>query len=355
MRNKIVLITGITGQDGSYLTEFLLKKNYKIHGLKRRTSIKNSPRIDKIYNKIILHEGDITDSIFITSLINKVKPNEIYHLAAQSDVHFSFNNPEFTTDVNAKGTLNILEAVRILKMQNKVKIYQASTSELFGKVQQIPQSEITPFYPRSPYGVSKLYSYWVCVNYREAHNMFVCNGILFNHESERRGENFVTRKITIGLSNLAFGFQKYLLLGNLNAKRDWGHAADYVEVMWKMLQQKKPKDYVISSDEHHSVREFIEIAAQKIGIEIKWKNKGINEIGIIKKCNVKKTPSLKVNDIIIKVNKKYFRDSEVENLLGNSKKSRKELNWKPRFSFDDLVTKMIDNDYKIAKKKYLSK
>ena len=355
MKKKVALITGITGQDGSYLSEYLLKKKYIVHGLKRRTSIKHSPRIEKINSKVEIHEGDITDSIFITSLIKKVKPVEIYHLAAQSDVHFSFDNPEFTTDVNAKGTLNILEAVRILKFHKITKIYQASTSELYGRVQKIPQDEKTPFYPRSPYGISKLYAFWICINYREAHNMFVCNGILFNHESERRGENFVTRKITLGLANLAFGFQKYLELGNLNAKRDWGHAEDYVKVMWKMLQQHKPDDYVISSDKQHSVRDFIEIASKKIGLKIKWVNKGINEYGVIIKLDKKITPALKINQKIIKINKKLFRNSEVDNLLGNSKKSRKKLNWRPKYSFDDLVTKMTMNDYKKAKDLFNSK
>ena len=344
---KKALITGITGQDGYYLTKFLLKKGYQVHGIKRRTSLINTQRIDEFFNDKNLHNknftlyhGDMTDSSSLISILNKVKPNEIYNLAAQSHVKVSFEIPEYTANSDAIGVLRLLEAVRSANLINKTKIYQASTSELYGKVKDTPQNENTPFYPRSPYGVAKLYAYWIVVNYREAYNFFACNGILFNHESPLRGETFVTRKITIGLSKIKLGLQKNLILGNLDAKRDWGHAKDYVEAMWKMMQLKKPDDFVIATGKQYSVREFVNIAAKNLDINIKWIGKGINEKGIDKKTG----------KIIIKVGKNYFRPTEVETLLGDSKKAKKILKWQPKITFNQMVKEMIESDYNEQKK-----
>ena len=342
---KKAIITGVTGQDGSYLAEFLLKKNYEVHGIKRRTSLINTQRVDHLYEEpqfksrsFILHHGDLTDSTSLIRIIQQVQPDEIYNLAAQSHVAVSFEEPEYTANSDAIGTLRILEAIRILKLQKKTKFYQASTSEMFGKVQNIPQSEKTPFYPRSPYAVAKLYAYWITVNYREAYNIFACNGILFNHESPVRGETFVTRKITKGLSKIKLGLQSVLYLGNLDAKRDWGHAKDYVEMQWLMLQQKKPEDFVIATGKQYTVRDFINLASKKLGLKIEWRGKGLNEVG-----------SYKGKDII-KIDKRYFRPTEVEDLLGDPSKAMKKLGWRPKISFEDLVAEMVDSDLKICKK-----
>ena len=338
---KKALITGITGQDGYYLTKLLLKKGYQVHGIKRRTSLINTQRIDEFFNDKNLHDkrftlyhGDMTDSSSLISILNKVKPNEIYNLAAQSHVQVSFEIPEYTANSDAIGVLRLLEAVRSANLIDKTKIYQASTSELYGKVREIPQNEKTPFYPRSPYAVAKQYAYWIVVNYREAYNFFACNGILFNHESPLRGETFVTRKITIGLSRIKLGLQKNLVLGNLNSKRDWGHAEDYAEAMWKMMQQKKPDDFVIATGKQYSVRDFVNISAKNLGINIKWVGKGINEKGVDKKTG----------KIIVKVGKKYFRPTEVDSLLGNSNKAKKILKWKPKYTINQLVDDMINNN-----------
>ena len=356
MKNKVALITGITGQDGSYLAEFLLKKDYIVHGIKRRSSSFNTERIDDIYQdphvkkrNFFLHFGDLSDGSSLAEIIKKCQPDEIYNLGAQSHVSVSFDIPEYTTDINAMGILRILEIVRNSKELKKTKIYQASTSELYGLVRETPQSEKTSFYPRSPYGVAKLYAYWICKNYREAYGIFVCNGILFNHESKRRGETFVTRKITRGLTNIAIGLDKCLYLGNLDAKRDWGHAKDFVEMQWLMLQQKKPKDYVISTGIQSSIREFVNKSCAKLGIKIKWTGRGLKETAVVTKVDKELSPKISTGDIIIKVDKKYFRPSEVQELLGDSSKARRELKWKPSITLDQLVSEMIDNDYKRAK------
>ena len=330
---KVALITGITGQDGSYLAELLLYKGYEVHGIIRRASQINTQRIDHLYQNVKLHYGDLTDSTNIVRVIQKVQPDEIYNLGAQSHVKVSFEMPEYTADVDAMGTLRILEAVRLLGMEKRVRIYQASTSELYGLVQETPQRETTPFYPRSPYGVAKLYGYWITKNYREAYGMYACTGILFNHESPRRGETFVTRKITRGLSKIHSGQQEILELGNLNAKRDWGHARDFVEAMWLMLQQEKPEDYVIATGVQYSVREFVEKAGPYFGMNIVWEGEGLDEVGIDK--NTGKT--------IIRVNPKYFRPAEVETLLGDATKAKEKLGWEPKISFDQLVKDMCVN------------
>jgi GDPmannose 4,6-dehydratase len=331
---KVALITGITGQDGSYLAELLLEKGYKVHGIVRRASLINTHRIDHIYDSITLHYGDLTDSTNLVSVIQQVQPDEIYNLGAQSHVKVSFEMPEYTGQTDALGTLRILEAVRLLGMENKTRIYQASTSEMFGMVQEIPQKETTPFYPRSPYGCAKVYGYWITKNYREAYDIYACTGILFNHESPRRGETFVTRKITRGLKAISEGRQKLLRLGNLDAKRDWGHAKDFVQAMWLMLQQDKPDDYVISTGVEHSVREFVEKAAPYFGYDIEWHGKGEDEIGMDKKT--KKS--------IIVVDPKYYRPTEVETLLGDSTKAKESLGWTPQYSFSDLVKEMCENE-----------
>jgi GDPmannose 4,6-dehydratase len=327
---KIALITGITGQDGSYLAELLLEKGYEVHGIIRRASQINTQRIDHIYDQLNLHYGDLTDSTNIVRVIQKVKPDEIYNLGAQSHVKVSFEMPEYTADVDGMGTLRVLEAVRLLGMEDRVRIYQASTSELYGLVQETPQKETTPFYPRSPYGCAKLYGYWITKNYREAYGMYACTGILFNHESPRRGETFVTRKITRGLSRISTGEQQFIELGNLNAKRDWGHAKDFVEAMWLMLQQDKPEDYVIATGVQYSVREFVEETAPYFGMNIVWEGEGLDEVGIDKLTG----------RTVIKVNPKYFRPAEVETLLGDPSKAKQNLGWEPKISFTQLVEDM---------------
>jgi len=338
---KKALITGITGQDGSYLAEFLLSKGYEVHGIKRRTSLINTGRIDHLFQdnhepnlKFILHHGDLTDSTSLIRIIQEVQPDEIYNLAAQSHVKVSFEEPEYTANSDALGALRILEAIRILKLVKKTKYYQASTSELYGAVKQSPQNEETPFYPRSPYGVAKLYAYWITINYREAYGIYACNGILFNHESPVRGETFVTRKITRALARIKLGLQKTLYLGNLNAKRDWGHAKDYVEVQWLMLQQDKPSDFVIATGKQYSVRDFINLAAKNLDMKIEWKGKDEDEIGIYK------------NEEIIKIDTNYYRPTEVESLLGDASKAKKELGWEPKISFEELVKEMVEKDLK---------
>ncbi len=340
---KKALITGVTGQDGSYLAEFLLNKDYEVHGIKRRTSLINTDRIDHLYQdpfenhrKFILHHGDLTDSTSLTRIIQEVQPDEIYNLAAQSHVAVSFEQPEYTANSDALGALRILEAIRILKLEKKTKFYQASTSELYGSVKEVPQNENTPFHPRSPYGVAKLYAYWITVNYREAYGIYACNGILFNHESPVRGETFVTRKITRGLARIKLGLQKNLYLGNLNALRDWGHAKDYVEAQWLMLQQKEPDDFVIATGKQYTVKDFINLAAKNLNMVFEWKGKGLNEVGLL---NGKE---------IVKVDPRYFRPSEVENLLGDPTKAKEKLNWDAKISFENLVQEMIEEDLKIA-------
>jgi GDPmannose 4,6-dehydratase len=327
---KVALITGITGQDGSYLAELLLEKGYQVHGIIRRASLINTHRIDHIYDSINLHYGDLTDSTNLVRVIQQVQPDEIYNLGAQSHVKVSFEMPEYTGMVDGLGTLRILEAVRLLGMEDKTRIYQASTSELYGLVQEIPQKETTPFYPRSPYGVAKLYGYWIVKNYRESYGLHASSGILFNHESPRRGETFVTRKITRGLSSISVGQQDVLYLGNLNAKRDWGHAKDFVEAMWLMLQQDEPDDYVIATGEQYSVREFVEAAAPYFGMKISWEGEGLDEVGIDKLT--KRT--------VVKVSPKYFRPAEVETLLGDATKAKEKLGWEPKISFEQLVEDM---------------
>ena len=342
-KNKKALIFGITGQDGSYLAEFLLDKKYIVHGVKRRSSSLNTERVDHIYeinNKsFFLHYGDVTDAISIHKLINLIKPDEIYNLSAQSHVAVSFMIPSYTANVDALGCLNILEAIKTSNLTKKIKFYQAGTSEMFGKVLEIPQTEKTPFYPRSPYGVAKVFSHWITINYRESYKMFACNGILFNHESPRRGETFVTRKITIGLAKIKLGLQKKLFLGNLYAKRDWGHAKDYVEAQWLMLQQKKPDDFVIATGKQYSVKHFINIVAKELDMKITWRGKGINEKAYDQK-----------NNIIIECNKRYFRPNEVDTLLGNPSKAKKILKWKPKITIKQLAKEMVQNDLNLLSK-----
>ena len=331
MMSKVALITGITGQDGSYLAELLLKKGYEVHGIVRRASLINTHRIDHIYEQIHLHYGDLTDAMSVTNLIKDVEPDEIYNLGAQSHVKVSFEIPEYTAQVDGLGTLRVLEAVRLLGMEMKTRVYQASTSELYGEVQQTPQTETTPFYPRSPYGVAKLYGYWIVKNYRESYGMHCSSGILFNHESPRRGETFVTRKITRGLSRISVGEQECLYLGNLNAKRDWGHAKDYVEAMWLMLQQDEPDDYVIATGEQYSVKDFVDKASPFFGFNIEWMGEGDLEFGY--DWNTKRK--------VIAVDKKYFRPAEVESLLGDASKAKQKLGWEPKISFDQLIEDMV--------------
>ena len=344
---KTAFITGVTGQDGAYLAEFLLKKGYHVHGLKRRASSFNTDRVDHLYQdphendvRFKLHYGDLTDSTNLIRIIQEIQPDELYNLAAQSHVAVSFETPEYTANSDALGTLRLLEAIRILGLENKTKFYQASTSELFGKVQEIPQTEKTPFYPRSPYAVAKLYSYWITVNYREAYNMYTCNGILFNHESPVRGETIDTRKITRALARIKLGLQENMFLGNMSAKRDWGHAKDYVKMQWLMLQQETPEDFVIATGVQHSVREFVEIAAAELGMEMEWQGEGLDEIGIEK--NSGKT--------IVRVDSRYFRPTEVETLLGDPTKAKEKLGWVPEITFEELVKEMIVEDMKIAER-----
>lgn len=348
---KVALVTGVTGQDGAYLTALLISKGYVVHGIKRRASLFNTARIDHLYRdpheedvRFFLHHGDVTDSSNLIRVIQQTKPDEIYNLAAQSHVAVSFEEPVYTANSDALGTLRLLEAIRILGMEKHTRFYQASTSELFGKVQETPQSETTPFYPRSPYGVAKLYSYWITVNYREAYGIYACNGILFNHESPVRGENFVTRKITRGLARIKLGLQETLYLGNLDAKRDWGHAKDYVEAMWQMLQQDMPEDFVVATGVQHSVREFVTIAGKELGIDIAWKGEGLDETG----CDLSGRP-------IVRVDPRYFRPSEVDTLLGDASKARERLGWEPKTSFAELVSEMVREDLKSAERDQLVK
>ena len=359
---KKALITGITGQDGSYLLEFLLKNGYQVHGIKRRASSFNTQRIDHIYqnqllkkNQLKLHYGDLTDSSSLTRIIRDIEPDEIYNLGAQSHVAVSFEAPEYTADVDAIGTLRILEAIRFLGLEKKSRFYQASTSELYGLVQETPQKETTPFYPRSPYAVAKLYAYWICVNYREAYGIFACNGILFNHESPRRGETFVTRKITRGLTNIALGLEDCLYLGNLSSLRDWGHAKDYVKMQWMMLQQENPKDYVIATGKQHSVREFVLWAASALGIELEFVGKGIDEVGVVAAVSSEYPLKVSVGQKIIKVHPRYFRPSEVDSLLGDASKAKKELGWKSEITVQEMCKEMIEEDYKVASRFMLLK
>ena len=355
---KKALITGITGQDGSYLAEFLLEKGYEVHGVKRKSSSLNTQRIDHIYDdphnlnpKMILHYGDLTDSLNITKLIAMIEPDEIYNLAAQSHVAVSFDTPEYTANVDALGTLRILEAIRFLNLIDRTKLYQASTSELYGLVQETPQNEETPFYPRSPYGVAKLYAYWIIKNYREAYGMFACNGILFNHESSRRGETFVTRKITRGLSNIYYGKEECLYLGNLDSLRDWGHAKDFVKMQWMMLQQDQPEDFVIATGEQHSIRDFLLMSAQQIGLKIEFIGRGLDEVcKVVSIENKDKKSHINPGDIIVRVDEKYFRPSEVESLLGDASKAKYKLGWSPSVSIEELCREMMEEDMKIVQK-----
>ena len=344
---KVALITGITGQDGSYLAEFLLEKGYEVHGIKRRTSLFNTDRIDHLYQdlhekslRFILHHGDLTDSTSLIRIIQEVQPDEVYNLAAQSHVAVSFEEPEYTANSDALGALRILEAIRILGLEKKTKFYQASTSELFGEVQETPQNEKTPFHPRSPYAVAKLYAYWITINYREAYGIYACNGILFNHESPIRGETFVTRKITRALARITLGLQDTLYLGNIDAKRDWGHAKDYVEMQWLMLQQDKPEDFTISTGVQYTVRDFVNIAAEELGIKLKWSGTGIDETAI----------DVTTGKTIVQIDSRYFRPTEVETLLGDSTKAREKLGWVPKISFKELVKEMVLHDFNEAKK-----
>ena len=347
---KRALITGITGQDGAYLAEFLLKKGYEVHGIKRRASSFNTARVDHLYRdpheaavRFFMHYGDLTDSTNLIRIIQEVQPNEIYNLAAQSHVKVSFEKPEYTANTDALGTLRILEAIRILKMEEKCRFYQASTSELYGKVQEIPQNETTPFYPRSPYAAAKLYAYWITVNYREAYGIYACNGILFNHESPLRGETFVSRKISRALARIKTGLQEVIYMGNLDARRDWGHARDYVEMQWLMLQQDEPEDYVIATGEQYSVRDFIEAAAKRLDLSISWQGQGIDEKGI----------NEETGRVMVAVDSKYFRPTEVQELLGDASKAQQKLGWKPRISFQELVAEMVDADLIEAHRDYL--
>ena len=356
MKNK-ALITGITGQDGSYLAEFLLEKGYEVHGIKRRASSFNTQRIDHIYEdshgdsqNFFLHYGDLTDSSNLTRILSEIEPDEVYNLGAQSHVAVSFESPEYTADVDAIGALRLLEAIRFLGLENKTRFYQASTSELYGLVQETPQKETTPFYPRSPYAVAKLYAYWITVNYRESYGLYACNGILFNHESPRRGETFVTRKITQGLANIAQGNNSCLFMGNLDALRDWGHAKDYVRMQWLMLQQDRPEDFVIATGQQYSVRDFIIWSAEALGIEIAFEGTGVNEIGIVKSIKGPDAPSVKAGDTIVKIDPRYFRPAEVETLLGDPTYAKEKLNWVPEISAQEMCKEMISSDLIEAKK-----
>jgi GDPmannose 4,6-dehydratase len=365
MFKKVALITGITGQDGAYLAEFLLKKGYVVHGMKRRSSLFNTDRIDHLYQdphvenrNFILHYGDLTDSTNLIRIIQLVQPDEIYNLAAMSHVAVSFETPEYTANADGIGTLRILEAIRILGLEKKTRFYQASTSELYGLVQEIPQKETTPFYPRSPYAVAKLYGYWITVNYREAYGIYACNGILFNHESPLRGETFVTRKITRAMARIALGLQDCLHLGNMNSLRDWGHARDYVEMQWLMLQQDTPEDFVIATGVQYSVRDFVNAAAKELGIALRWEGEGVDELGIVEAIEDRgqrteggpAISKLSVGDVIVRVDPRYFRPTEVETLLGDPTKAKEKLGWTPKTSFEDLVAEMVRGDFEEAQK-----
>ena len=359
---KVALITGITGQDGSYLAEFLLGKGYEVHGIKRRASLFNTDRIDHIYQdphtpnpKLILHYGDLADTSNLTRILQQVQPDEVYNLGAMSHVAVSFESPEYTADVDAVGTLRLLEAIRILGLEKKTRFYQASTSELYGLVQETPQKETTPFYPRSPYAVAKLYAYWITVNYREAYGIYACNGILFNHESARRGETFVTRKITRALANIAQGLEQTLYLGNMDALRDWGHAKDYVEMQWLMLQQEQPEDFVIATGVQYSVRQFVEVAAAELGIKIAWQGGGVEEKGMVSAVTGDKAPGIAVGQKIVAIDPKYFRPTEVETLLGDPSKAKNKLGWTPKITFAEMVQEMVAKDLDEAKRHALLK
>ncbi|HEY1057324.1 MAG TPA: GDP-mannose 4,6-dehydratase [Limnobacter sp.] len=354
---KVALITGVTGQDGSYLAEFLLSKGYEVHGIKRRASLFNTQRVDHIFEdphvenaRFKLHYGDLTDSSNLTRIISEVQPDEVYNLGAQSHVAVSFESPEYTADVDGMGTLRLLEAIRFLGLEKKTRFYQASTSELYGLVQEIPQKETTPFYPRSPYAVAKLYAYWITVNYREAYGMYACNGILFNHESPRRGETFVTRKITRGLCNIAVGLEQKLFMGNMDALRDWGHAKDYVEMQWLMLQQDNPEDFVIATGVQYSVREFIEFTAARLGVSIDWQGTGVNEKGVVANVEGDRAPAVKPGDVIVEIDPRYFRPAEVETLLGDPTKAKEKLGWTPRITLQQMVDEMVDTDLESARR-----
>ncbi len=369
---KVALITGITGQDGSYLAEFLLEKGYEVHGIKRRASSLNTQRIDHLYqdrhdiekesapstqhSALYLHYGDLTDSSNLTRIIAEVQPDEVYNLGAQSHVAVSFEAPEYTADVDGMGTLRLLEAIRFLGLEKKTRFYQASTSELYGLVQEIPQRETTPFYPRSPYAAAKLYAYWITINYREAYGMYACNGILFNHESPRRGETFVTRKITRSLANISQGLEECLYMGNMNSLRDWGHAKDYVRMQWMMLQQEEPKDYVIATGVQYTVRQFIEKSAQQLGITIHWEGIGLQEVGIIAAINAPHSyPFLSTGQRIVRIDPRYFRPAEVETLLGDPSKAKADLGWIPEITLDEMVAEMVSHDLDLAKQHALLK
>lgn len=359
---KKALITGITGQDGSYLAEFLLEKGYEVHGIKRRASSFNTERIDHLYedvhkqdSKLFLHYGDLSDTSNLTRIIQEVRPDEVYNLGAQSHVAVSFEVPEYTADVDALGTLRLLEAIRFLGMEKTTKFYQAATSELYGLVQETPQKETTPFHPRSPYAAAKLYAYWITVNYRESYGMFACNGILFNHESPRRGETFVTRKITRALANIAYGLEPMLYLGNMDALRDWGHAKDYVRMQWMMLQQEQADDYVIATGNQISVRDFVRMAAAEIGLELEFKGEGVDEVGIVASVTAQLAPSLSVGDEIIRVDERYFRPAEVETLLGDPSKAREKMGWQPEITVEQMCAEMVAHDVGVAKRDSLLK
>ena len=360
--SKVALITGVTGQDGSYLAELLLEKGYEVHGIKRRASSLNTERIDHIYQdphetnpKFYLHYGDLTDSSNLTRILKEVQPDEVYNLGAQSHVAVSFEAPEYTADVDAMGTLRLLEAIRFLGLEKKTRFYQASTSELYGEVQEIPQKETTPFHPRSPYAVAKMYAYWIVVNYRESYGMYACNGILFNHESPRRGETFVTRKITRALANISQGLEQCLYLGNMDALRDWGHAKDYVRMQWMMLQQEQPDDFVIATGKQISVREFVRLTAQEIGISLEFSGEGINEIATVTAIKGDNAKALNVGDIIVKVDSRYFRPAEVETLLGDPSKAKEKLGWVPQITVEQMCAEMVENDLNKAKQHALLK
>ena len=359
---KVALITGVTGQDGSYLAELLLEKGYTVHGIKRRSSQFNTQRVDHIYQdphidnaRFHLHHGDLSDSSNLIRIVQETQPDEIYNLGAQSHVAVSFDSPEYTADVDALGTLRLLEAIRILGLEKKTRFYQASTSELYGLVQEIPQTETTPFYPRSPYAVAKLYAYWIVVNYREAYGLYACNGILFNHESPRRGETFVTRKITRGLAHIAQGLEDCLYMGNLDSLRDWGHAKDYVRMQWMMLQQERPQDFVIATGVQYSVRQFIDMAARELGVTLRFEGEGVNEQAIVQKVEGDKAPALKPGDVLVKVDPRYFRPTEVETLLGDPSKAKTELGWVPQIALREMVTEMVAADLADAQRHALLK
>lgn len=352
---KKALITGVTGQDGSYLAEFLLEKGYEVHGIKRRTSSFNTQRVDHLYQdphvdnqRFILHYGDLTDSSNLTRILQQVQPDEVYNLGAQSHVAVSFEAPEYTADVDTMGTLRLLEAIRLLRLEKKTRFYQASTSELYGLVQETPQRETTPFHPRSPYAVAKLYAYWITVNYREAYGMYACNGILFNHESPRRGETFVTRKITRGLANIAQDLEECLYMGNMDALRDWGHAKDYVRMQWMMLQQDQPEDFVIATGVQYSVREFIQWTAAELGLALRFEGHGVDEVGIVERIEGEKAPALKVGDVVVRVDPRYFRPAEVETLLGDPSLAKKRLGWEPQISAQKMCREMVEEDLRVA-------